>query len=125
VASLERVGVGMTHRSQSGQRQLAVRVNHRSIKLLVSSRICLPRAASFVPRARGAKGTDVSTSSGTLVQQQEVSTSDTQIFNASPSLVSQLVFSVSVIACSLSVAIAALMFRLLPAIKVGHTRAAA
>jgi hypothetical protein len=51
------------------------------------------------------------------VQQQEVSTSDTQIFNASPSLVSQLVFSVSVIACSLSVAIAALMFRLLPAIK--------
>ena len=121
MANLEGFRLGIAHRSQRGQRQLAMRANHRNKLLVSSSRTCLSRAdATIVPRARRAKGSDVSTSSTTLVQQQDASPSDTQIFSASPSLVSQLVFSVSVIACSLSVAIAALLFRLLPAIKVGH-----
>ena len=65
---------------------------------------------------------EASTSPSTAVQQQIASPSVFESVKANPSLVSQLVLAVSLIACSLSVAIAALMCSLIPAIKVGEER---
>ena len=94
-----------------------------------SKRLCTTTSetrsrSKYVLSARRANSGDISsTSSGSVVQQQEsVSTSQSppSALSSNSSMVSQLVFSLSVVACALSVAMAGLLITFIPAIKVGR-----
>jgi len=91
-----------------------------------SKRLCTTTSetrsrSKYVLSARRANSGDISsTSSGSVVQQQEsVSTSQSppSALSSNSSMVSQLVFSLSVVACALSVAMAGLLITFIPAIK--------
>jgi len=82
------------------------------------------RGGCLAARARRGAAKDSGSSSNgnaapasTTALEQSGSVSPRAALGANTSLVSQLVFSVSIIACSLSVAIAALLFTFIPAIK--------